>query len=310
MDKNEYMQRLAKRNLVEKDAKHFEPRLFFDSFVFDGQTARVFSQPDVYRNGEKFPFRVTHLSASMLFTSDELQNPVGGDERMIQRYSMRIRAHGVYYQNSDVTPIPLWANKPVAAADVTTLSQSCWRFDKPFILGNRDTFQVEVSLIVAPDTDLTERVAVTFAGLGLYSRMPKILTSEIDLADTLVATMDTNDFRNDGTEPLEVTHMVVHHTPSVEVTNPVGNIRNVKLRVRANGNGTNQWWNWTAVSAATQLVPAQLFGLTTGRSVVHELPGDGWLWYPNEGVTVEVESQDTSRRDTVLIAMAGYIMVT
>jgi hypothetical protein len=58
-------------------------------------------------------------------------------------------------------------------------------------------------------------------------------------------------------------------------------------------------------------MPAQLFGISQGRSIIHCLPADGWVWQPNEGVTIEVEQLFTPSRagETVVIGMAGYLLV-
>lgn len=308
---SDYVRKLAARNLKEGDARLFEPRLFADTFAFTGTQQRIFADPDVFRNGEKFPMRITHLIMAAQWAAADGQSPVGGDERIIQRYGLRIRAHDTYYMNALSVPMPLWANKPVATSDVITRAQACWQLDKPVILGNRDTFEILVALLVAPATG-TERVACALDGVGFYSRQPKRLTGFVDIGNTVVPTaIDSDDFRNDGTEPIEIHTITLHHTPSTSQSNPVGNIRNVRARMRINGNGTNQWWNWTrpAPAVANQLIPANLFGVQTGRAVVHRLPMGGWLWYPNEGVTPEVESLVTTRTDTILLAMAGYIMV-
>ena len=310
---SDYVRKLALRNEKEGDARLFEPRLFADTFTFVSGTQIVACDPDVFRNGEKFPMRITHIIAAAQFEADDQQTPVGGDERIVQRYGMRIKAHDTYYQNQLFTPLPLWVNTPVAASDVITRAQACWKLDKPVIMGNRDTFEILVALLV-PDstTGHTERVAVAVDGVGLYSRQPKRLTGFVDIGNTTAPTAITSDsLRNDGTEPFEIHTITLQHTPDTAVSNPIGNIRNVRCRMRINGNGTNQWWNWTrpAPVVANQLIPANLFGLQTGRAIIHKLPGDGWIWYPNEQVTVEIQSFLTTREDTILVAMSGYIMV-
>lgn len=308
MDKSEYLHQMAARELIE--GQHYEPRIYFDPFVFDGSTQRVFAHPGIFRNGEKYPLRVTHLVMAAHFEADDAQSPVGGDERMVQRYGLRLRMHGTYYSNSRYTALPLYANQPTAALDVISRAQSSWRFPRPFVMGNRDTFQVEVQLFVAPETG-SERVTVTFQGVGLYSRQPKMLTGYIELSDTDKTAIEVDNYRNDGTEPLEIQQMEIHHAPSEDVADPVGNIRNVRLRVRLNGNGTNQWWNLGPVNVTgwSDLVPAHLWGLQTGRSIVHELPGAGWLFYPNEEITPEMESFISTRAETMLLAFAGHIIV-
>lgn len=314
MDQSEYVRRVAERNVAEQDATHFEPRIFYDRFVFDGATERVFSNLDVFRNAEKYPVRITHIVAAMRYDASgdgpQSGGPVFGDERAIQRYGLRIRAHGTYYQNAQLTPLPLLANVPLATSDVVTRALSSWQLPKPIILGNRDNFQIEVALISAVAGE-EQRVAVTLEGVGLYSRQPKRLGSSKLIDDTDIHTLDVDDFRNDGTEPFEVTQITVHHTPSVDQANPVGNVRNVRVRMRVNGNGTGEWWvtGRTGGTAVDALADASLWGLTCGRAVVHKLPGAGWLWYPNEGVTPEVHSFDPVRADTVLVAMIGYMML-
>ena len=177
-------------------------------------------------------------------------------------------------------------------------------------MGNRDTFQVQVQLVIAPGSG-EERVTVTFQGVGLYSRTPKVLVGSKLLSNTIQTAIEVDNFRNDGTEPLEVQQMMVHHAPSQDAEDPIGNIRNVKLRVRLNGNGTNQWWNVGPqnVPGWSDLVPGHLWGLETGRAIVHQLPGAGWLFYPNEDINPEMISYTPSRRDTMLLGMAGYIIV-
>lgn len=305
---NDYVRRVATRNKSEGQARLYEPRLMADSFAFTGTQQRVNGNPDVFRNGEKFPIRITHLLMASQFVASDGQTPIGGDERIVQRYALRIRAHDTYYMNPLRVMMPLWANKPAAAPDVVTLCQSTWRFDKPVILGNRDAFEVRVALRIAPSSG-TERISIVFEGCGLYSRQPKRLTTFVDRSVVAEITMSIEDLRNDGTEPMEVQSVTLHHTPSTAQVNPIGNIRNVEARIRLNGNGTNEWWNWRASTAVSQRIDAQMFGVETGRAIVHRLPGDGWLWYPNEGVDAEVESSVTTRTDTLLLAMAGYVMV-
>lgn len=307
-NKDEYFRKMAARELIE--GQHYEPRLYFAPFVFDGSTQRVFAQPSIFRNGEKYPLRITHLVMAMAYESSDQQSPVGGDERMVQRYGLRVRNHGTYYQNSRYTALPLYANKATSALDVISRAQSSWRFQRPFVMGNRDTFQVEVQLFVAPGSG-SERVTVTFQGVGLYSRQPKMLTGYVELSNTEKTAIDVDNYRNDGTEPLEIQQIEIHHAPSEDTADPVGNIRNVRLRVRLNGNGTNQWWNVGPINVTgwSDLVPAHLWGLETGRSIIHELPGAGWLFYPNEEIVPEMESFVTSREETVLLALAGYIIV-
>lgn len=309
MDNEEYIHRLASRELVDEEPRHVEPRLYFDPFVFDGSTQSVVAHPDIFRNGEEYPLRITHLIMAVHYEVDA-ELPTKGDARMVQRYGLRIRAHGTYYQNHQFTALPHYANVPVGTFDVTSQAQSSWKFERPFVLGNRDAFLVEAGLTVEPSSG-SERVTVTFWGVGKKSRMPKILTTYKEISDTDKVAMSVDDLRNDGTEPLEVQGMTIHHAPDIETADPTGNIRNVRVRVKVAGNGTNQWWSVGPIGVAgwNSLVPAQLYGITSGSAIVHRVPGKGWLWYPNEGFTPEMEAFVTTRSDTVLLGIAGYIIV-
>lgn len=310
MDRDQHVQRVADRNKAEDDAKHFEPRVLYDVFSFDGATETVFANPDIFRNGERYPIRITHITAQVLHVADDEQLPLGGDERMVQRYGLRIRGHGTYYQNAVHAPLPLWHNVPNAASDVATLGQSTWVLDKSFIMGNRDTFQVQVRLAVA--AAVSERVSVAFHGRGLYSKEPKTLVGTLVITaamGTTVQTITAESYRNDGSEPLEVTQVVFHHAPNVNTANPTGNARNFRVRIKCNGNGTNAWWIAGSPTLNNDLVPVPLLGTCTGRSIVHRLPGGGWLWYPNEGVRPEMLSYTSTRTESVVLAFIGYVMV-
>lgn len=312
MEMKEYQHRLAQRNLAEADAVLFEPRVLYDVFTFDGSTEYVFANPAIFRNGERWPIRITHIMAQMLYEADDAQSPVGGDERLVQRYGMRIKAHGTYYMNSEHVPLPLWHNQPAAASDVATLSQTTWKLNQPFIMGNRDTVQVEASLIVATSSETTQRISVALEGVGRYTRTPKrfVATRSFTDADgTNAVTLDIDSFRNDGTEPFEIHKITVNHVPDTGTADPTGTIRGVRIRMRNNGNGTGSWWIAGAPALANDRVPAPLFGTETTRAIVHRLPGKGWLWYPNEGVRPELRSFVPSREESVVIALVGHLMV-
>jgi len=314
MDLKEYQHRLAQRNLAETDAVGFEPRVLYDVFAFDGSTEIVFANPNIFRNGERFPIRITHILAQMLDETIGQQVPVGGDERMVQRYAMRIRAHGNFYMNSTHAPLPVWHNVPVASSDVVTFAQATWCLDKPFVLGNRDTFQVQYRFVAGVTSGENQRVSVSFEGRGLYTRQPKrlvgtaLFTATATQDGTAVQTMDIESFRNDGTEPLEIERVVIHQAPYTDTANPTGNVRNVRIRIKCNGNGTGSWWIAGSPTLLNDHVPAPLLGTGTTRAIVHKLPGDGWLWYPNEGVRPEIRSFETTREESVVLAFVGYLM--
>lgn len=315
MDLKEYQHRLAQRNLAESAAKMFEPRVLYDVFTFDGSQQLVYANPNIYRNGERFPIRITHILAQMLAEASDEQEPAGGDERMVQRYGMRIKAHGNFYMNNAHAPLPLWHNVPIAAVDVATFAQATWCLDKPFVLGNRDTFQVQIRMTVGVPSGENQRVSVSFEGRGHYTRQPKRLVGTLlvegtdSFNGTSVQTLDIEAFRNDGTEPLDIERVVIHQAPDTNTPDPTGDVRNVRVRIRCNGNGTGSWWIAGAPVLNNDHVPAPLLGTGTGRAVVHKLPGDGWLWYPNEGVRPELRSFTPSRAESVVVAFVGYLLV-
>jgi hypothetical protein len=126
-----------------------EPRIYYDAFRFpgDGKTL-VQAFQGSFRNGEGFPLCFTHIISAMRAEQQPLvvPQPPLGDERMIQRYSMRIERFGEYYQAEQHAVIPLWANVAVAAGDAISQGSSSWRFPQPLLMSNEDTFVVEVVL--------------------------------------------------------------------------------------------------------------------------------------------------------------------
>jgi len=309
MDPRQIVKVLTPKNVCQ--AFRYEPRLLWDTFIFDGATQIIVNNPDVFFNTERYPLRLTHILAGMLYNSGgQSQNPVGGDERMIQRYGMRVYGHDTYYINPAWPLLPLWHNVPNATGAVTAQSLSAWHLKHPVILGRRDTIEVEVQLIVAPASN--ERVSVQFHCVGVVSREPKILTGFADLNTVNPVTIPMDYYRNDGLEPLEIHKVVFNDAAPINTANPTGNIRNTRARIRVNGNGTTSWWTRGPVfnPPINERAPNPLWGVSVGRSIVHKLPGDGWLFGSGEGVTVDLKSYVTTRTETVLVAMAGYIEIT
>jgi hypothetical protein len=316
---NELVTFLASRNVF--DGILHEPRLYTQLFDFsDPTTPRPLASDDaVFRNGEQYPVRITHLVAAIRDAGPALQPPASSDPRLVQRVGVRLMAHDTYYMSPDFVLLPLFHNKVVAASDVVTRALSSWSFDKPVFMGGRDGFEVKVALEYPVDavTEVSLRAWVTFHGVGAISRRPKQLSGWYDFtaADgTAIRSIPIEFYRNDGTEPLEVTEITVHlEAPSgLAGSKPDGNIRRLKLSVRQSGNGTNQRWTSTPPLDAS-MVPASLWGITTGRCVVHELPANddgypGWLWYPNEGLTVEVQPAP-GVNVPVYVGLAGHIVV-
>jgi len=314
MDPRELVKVLTPANIVQ--APLYEPRLLFDVVTFDGATQFMTGNPDVFRNTERYPMRITHVLAGMLLAFPDNQSPIGGDERMVQRYGLRLRGHDTYYMNPAYPALSLWNNVVNAASDIVTQSTSTWELEKPVILGRRDTMEVDVQLLVQPKnvdgSNGSDVVSVTFECIGVVSTEPKKLTGQISIGDLLAHTIPTDFFRNDGLEPLAILKVVINDAPPLTQPNPTGNIRNVRLRIRVNGNGTNQWWNRgpVNVSPVNDRAPEPLWGLTAGRAIVHQVPGGGWLWESGEGISIELQSFVPTRAESVIIGMAGYIEIT
>lgn len=324
---------LAQRNVV--DGILCEPRLkcqLFDFSAASGVITPQASDDATFINGEQYPVRITHLVAAIRDQGPDIVEGATSDPRYIQTIGLRLRAHDTFYMNDEFVRLPLWANQPIAAADPISRSLSSWTFGfgkerGGVFMGSKDSFQVEVALEypVDPDTEVGLGVQVTFHGVGAISRRPKQLTGfrtftqKDGVSPRAIAPQS---FLNDGTEPLEITEVTVHcFAPDGSAgTDPVGNIRRLRMKVQQSGNGTNQRWTSTPALTTTpsilsldDCVPASLWGLTTGRAVVHELPKNsddypGWLWYPNEGMTLEVQPA-ADIRTAVYVGLVGHIVV-
>lgn len=315
----ELLKFLAARNVC--DGKLYEPRLY--SQVFDFSQADTlspqYSDEDVFRNGEQYPVRITHIVAAI---RDDNQVSGGSiDERLVQKYRLRARMLDTFYMNDEPIPVPLLHNQVCAASDIVTRATSSWRFAHPFYMGNRDTLSVGVSLEypVAAQTEVSLKVWVSFHGFGALSRRPKELHGFVTFEPTSpsIITIPDGFFRNDGIEPLEIHSMSINVEPptgSAGLANPSGNIRRALVRVQQIGNGTNQRWTRSLFSN-TNLVPASLWGLTTGRAVVHALPmaadnQRGWIWEPNQGLQLEITGPSSgSDLSQLYVGMIGEIIV-
>jgi hypothetical protein len=313
-----YLRELARRNVCE-GILH-EPRLYYDAVRFEVGDARQFTRDDVFRNGEQYPVRITHILAAMRVGDDDAPAPDQGDERLIQRYGLRIRAHDTFYQTQTFVPFPLFHNCLSAAAEAITRGTSNWKFPKTFPLGQRDTLVVDVQLEFVPDNSRV--VGVSFHGRGRASHRPYHLSARATLDDTSTVRLATDDYRNDGTEVIDIYEVVIHCGSDTQASNPSGDIQQLLIGIRQTGNGTQQQWDVGPVSpfptapsfapaGTVQLSPAVLWGVNTGRAIVHELP-EPWLWQPGQGVTPELESFDTTRTtiEDIWLAMAGHVVVT
>lgn len=315
----ELLKFLAARNVC--DGKLYEPRIYSQVFDFSqsGTLSPLYSDEDVFRNGEQYPVRISHIVA--MIRDDGGASGGSVDERLIQRYRFRARMLDTFYMNDEPIPMPLLHNQVCAASDIVTRGTSSWRFNHPFFMGGRDTLSVGVSLeyAVNAQTEGTIKIWVSFHGFGALSRRPKELHGYVTFVPTSpnVLTIPDGFFRNDGTEPLEIHSMSINVEPptgSAGLTNPSGNIRRALVRVQQVGNGTNQRWTRSTFTT-TNVVPAGLWGLTTGRAMVHALPfaadnQRGWIWEPNQGLQLEITGPDQAPDLSQLyVAMVGELIV-
>jgi hypothetical protein len=305
--------RLAQKNAC--DGILYEPRLFFDAFPFEVGRQIVPGNEGAFYNGEPWPVRVTKIVA-MMAPGDNVQvQPPQGDERLIQRYGLRVGHHDSFYMNEAFIALPLWHNMPTTGAQALIRGACTTLFDKTFPLGNRDTLQVEVQLLSTPPSP--RKVSASFNGTGRLSHRPYQLSASIDLVDEVVQTLDVDLLRNAGVEPIDIEEMTLFCGAPEQDSNPAGDIQQLLVSIKQIGNGTErEWQSPPSAPVPFPLCPASLWGVTTGRVIVHELPGPpeapGWLLNPNEGLTTEIISFDTTRpvSETVLLGMYGYVIVT
>lgn len=313
----DYVLRMSQRGVLRQGVIN-EPRAFYDEIVVNPLGTETNGSPGVFSNGEEFPVRLTHMLAAIRYLDTDVDDPAVADPRMIQQIGLRMVFHNEFYMNPTFLPLPIWANKAVAPPVQVDSAISAWDFvanGQPFVLSARDTLQVQVQLrdFAAPANPVP--VTVAFTGFGMLSKRPYILNSRIALDDLAPITMDTIDFRNDGTEPIVITDMTVN-VGAEEGVEPRGNIDRVSFNVRQVGNGTNgDWFRGPTTPVAINRMQATLAGLTTGRAIVHQFPGDGVIWEPAEGITLAARNLvvlDTPENFNVVLVLAflGYIMVT
>lgn len=301
----DYLVRLAAKNVAKGVIE--EPRVYFDAFALLPNGVVSEGDRNTFINGEQFPVRVTHATFAI---RPDYNEATGLDERQIQRMGVRFTFHDQYYQSRVFAPAPLWANKVVTGPVALAPSFSSHTFDRPVILSARDSLRVTIALETQPQTGRT--VSVSFTGVGLLSKRPYFLGSEVLVSDTAPHVLNTADFRNDGAEPIALTDWVVHC--SADVADPVGagDIRQVRVQIRQVGNGTQADWCIGPTSPAPLAqCPATLLGTTQGRAVVHRFPGEGLIFEPGEGIIVQGIALDQSSEGLVLACgLTGYIALT
>jgi hypothetical protein len=290
-----------------------EPRLFFDEITLNSDRNIITSgQPEVFYNGEQFPIRLTHIVAAVRYLTTDAQ-PSVANPLDVGRIGVRFQFHNQFYMNREPLPLTLWGNKVVAAPEAFSAGNAHWDFvacGQPLVLAVRDTFQIRVQLQDASDPSDAVPVAVAFHGIGALSHRPYILTGSVQLETTQPLDFTSPDFTNSGSEPILITDMTVTVGAAIDQSDPTGAIGRIRIKIRQVGNGTQADWFVGPQNINAPYPQATLLGLSTGRAVVHQFPGDGMIWNPGEGVTVDVRALVDELPDVLCIGMAGYIMVS
>jgi hypothetical protein len=290
-----------------------EPRVLYDEFQLsdEGVIAPSSGNPGAIVNGEAWPLRITHVLAALRYV-DAAGSPAVQDPLMLNQAQMRFQFHEQYYMNSQLLSVPSWSNKVIALPDVVTQSMSAWDFvanGQPFVLSKRDTLVVEVQLQDISDPSSGVPVTVTFTGIGALSRQPYLLAGTTTLVKLTKTSITTTGYRNDGIEPIVITDMTVNVGPDLDDPTGTGDIHRVRINVRQTGNGTNAQWFKGPITPTIPQMQASLCGVTGGRAVVHQFPGDGLLLEPGSGVTLEGCTLNTNTSPVLCIGFSGYIIV-
>lgn len=324
----QYLLKLQESNVL--DGVTNEPRLYFDTIQLGLPLVEVTGHPDVFRNGEDFPVRITHILMAMdRLGSDPQQSPI--PPMFIQRVGVRLKFHDQYYMApysaapflQGIAPgiarqvfvtAPAWSLNATSAADIVSDGASAWQFQRPFVLSVRDTLRVDVKLDA--EAEGVVPVTVSFTGIGMLSRKPYFFGGSILLHFPVRETISTDNYQNDGTEPVLITNMTVNCAGDLIGADPTGDISRVSVGVRQIGNGTNASWMRGPINdppIVPDLVPATLLGQQSGRAIVHRLPGNGLLWAPGEGIVAQVQLLDIVNQDLAVakinIGLLGYISV-
>ena len=287
-----------------------EPRGYFDLIAVNNDPNILAQSEDgVFLNGENMPVRITHMTATLGYLDTDQGAVV--DERLLQRVGMRMIWHNSNYMNPEFLPLPLWGNICTGTSPAIWESTCSWMFPVPFILSARDTMVVTVSIAQQPVAPATQTAYATLDGIGMLSGRPYLLSGRRELATTNEGSMNTGFFQNDGGEPIIVRGGTVHLGAATDQVDPTGDIRNLSIQVQQAGNGTSAQWFKGPVDPTPVLMPAPLFGVTTGRAVVHRFPGDGMIWEPGESLNVQVQGLTANSPQDVVAAIGlfGYIVI-
>lgn len=299
-----------------------EPRAYYDAIPINQDDKTIAGSLDVLTNGEQFPIRITHVTAALAAVD---QAGVAVDERFIQRIGMNLRFHDQLYPNPEFVPLPLWHNVVASGPDPISPAVSNWRFDRPIVLSARDSLAVTV---FPEQSAFQANQSATFGLMlhcvGLKSRRPYVLSSNTTVGGSAfpsVANLNSFSFRNDGTEPLVPVSMSTFVSgggvPATR-SSTTGDIRRARVQIVHQGNGTTSYWFQGPLgspgdsgTAPLPGCPASLLGPTVGRSIVHRLPGEGFLWDPGEGVKVQTQQVGSGDSDNgiLYVGLLGYISI-
>lgn len=312
---------LAKKQIVTASGRRYEPRIYFQEYVFATDDEYVYPDPTSWRNGEQFPFVVTHITAMMRGNRDrnDEQFPQQGSPALINDYSLQIKSHDATYMSSSYLPIPTWHNVRNASSDVFGASTSSWIFDKPMRFDNRSSFKIQVRLERAP-TDVeggptTRRCGVRVDAVGVNTGRPYTLGDSLILDSDGMETFNSARLSNVFGEPLNVLGMTF--SLGSEAPGFMADITQLRARIVVDGTGTSQGWSHGggAPPFPHDMVPVSLLGITSGLCVCHRLPGRGWLWDPGQGVdpTIRYDQLATRPREEpegVMLGFIGYTVIT
>lgn len=287
-----------------------EPRYWWDSITLLSDSRVSKGDPNAFINGEEFPVRITQVAFALrpnaAFTS-------GIEERLLQRCAVRMIWHDQYYMARLPAPVPLWGNKVTASPYALGRGFASTQFDRPVILSARDSLRFRVAIEgTMPQGAQYLLVQAGVHGVGLQSKRPYFLHSYQTVSATQVSNLPTADFRNDGAEPIALSEMSISCAFDNDGDGG-GDIRRVRVNISQLGNGTGREWMSTPLigspsPAPLGQMPASLLGLTEGRCVVHQLPGDGIIFEPGEGITLEGFSLDTSADGLdLMVGLSGWV---
>jgi hypothetical protein len=281
---SEYMVELARRNPCAGVVR--EPRAYFDQITLLANQQPAYAHAGCFANGEKYPVRITHLTAAIVPSYDN-SPVVGTDASVIQSAALRLEMGDAYYQAGTFQALPLWHNKVATGSVPLGRGAVSFVFDAPVILPTRDAIEVRVALRETPTA--ARRVEVAFEGLGVLSQRPYTFSGFVSLDGTAPTAIDIDRFRNNASEPVALTDMVVFGGAEADDPTGEGDVRVVEVNCRVVGNGTQAdfFQGPSLADFALPRIPAMLLGKTTGRAVVHRFAGDGLLLLPGSKVEAQ-----------------------